>query len=60
MSLKTLNWPYNESLLLTDETEFKNIINNPLYNKNNIKNYANTADITTFNNKDKDEIRKDI
>lgn len=58
MSLKTLNWPYNESLLLTDETEFKNIINNPLYNKNNIKNYANTADITTFNNKDKDEISK--
>lgn len=56
MSLKTLNWPYNESLLLTDETEFKNIINNPLYNKNNIKNYANTADITTFNNKD--EIKK--
>ena len=60
MSLKTLNWPYNESLLLTDETEFKNIINNPLYNKNNIKNYANTADITTFNNKDKDEIKKVI
>lgn len=60
MSLKTLNWPYNESLLLTDETEFKNIINNPLYNKNNIKNYANTADITTFNNKDKDEIKKII
>ena len=60
MSLKTLDWPYNESLLLTDETEFKNIINNPLYNKNNIKNYANTADITTFNNKGKDEIKRDI
>ena len=59
-SLKTLEWPYNESLLLTDETEFNNRINNPLYNKNDIKNYANTADITTFNNKDKDEIRKDI
>lgn len=59
-SLKTLEWPYNESLVLTDETEFNNRINNPLYNKNDIKNYANTADITTFNNKDKDEIRKDI
>lgn len=59
-SLKTLEWPYNESLLLTDETEFNNRINNPLYNKNDIKNYANTADITTFNNKDKDEIKKDI
>ena len=59
-SLKTLEWPYNESLLLTDETEFNNIKNNPLYNKNNIKNYANTADITTFNNKDKDEIKKVI
>ena len=59
-SLKTLEWPYNESLLLTDETEFNNRINNPLYNKNDIKNYANTADITTFNNKDKDEIKKVI
>ena len=59
-SLKTLEWPYNESLLLTDETEFNNIKNNPLYNKNDIKNYANTADITTFNNKDKDEIKKVI
>ena len=39
-SLKTLEWPYNESLLLTDETEFNNRINNPLYNKNDIKNYA--------------------
>ena len=57
-SLKTLEWPYNESLLLTDETEFNNRINNPLYNKNNIKNYANTADIKTFDNKDKDEISK--
>ena len=59
-SLKTLEWPYNESLLLTDETEFNNRKNNPLYNKNDIKNYANTADITTFNNKDKDEIKKVI
>lgn len=55
-SLKTLEWPYNESLLLTDETEFNNRINNPLYNKNDIKNYANTTDIKTFDNKDKDEI----
>lgn len=59
-SLKTLEWPYNESLLLTDETEFNNRINNPLYNKNDIKNYANTADVTTFNNKDKEEIERDI
>ena len=57
-SLKTLEWPYNESLLLTDETEFNNRKNNPLYNKNDIKNYANTADIKTFDNKDKDEISK--
>lgn len=59
-SLKTLEWPYNESLLLTDETEFNNRINNPLYNKNDIKNYANTADITTFNTEDKGEIKKVI
>lgn len=59
-SLKTLEWPYNESLLLTDETEFNNRINNPLYNENSITNYANTADIKTFDNKDKDEIRNDI
>lgn len=59
-SLKTLEWPYNESLLLTDETEFNNRINNPLYNENSTTNYANTADIKTFDNKDKDEIRNDI
>lgn len=60
MSLKKLTWPYNESLELTDETEFKNIINNPLYNKNHIKNYANTANKDTFDKKTDDEIRKTI
>ena len=61
MSLKTLNWPYNESLLLTDETEFKNIINNPLYNENGITNYAKTSDPSTFGkNITKDMIRENI
>lgn len=59
-SLKTLNWPINESLLLTDETVFKNIINNPLYNEHDIKNYASTADPTTFNTNDLAEIKKII
>lgn len=59
MSLKKLTWPYNEPLQLTDETEFKNIINNPLYNKNHITNYANTANKDTFGKTD-DDIRKII
>lgn len=60
-SLKTLNWPINESLLLTDETEFKNIINNPLYtNENKIKNYASTADPSTFNTNDLNKIKEII
>lgn len=54
MSLKKLTWPYNEPLQLTDETEFKNIINNPLYNKNHITNYANTANKDTFGKTDND------
>lgn len=59
-SLKTLNWPINESLLLTDETIFKNIINNPLYNEHDIKNYASTADPTTFNTNDLNKIKEII
>ena len=48
-SLGILDWPVEDGgLLLTDETEFKNIINNPLYNENGITNYAKTSDPSTF------------
>lgn len=49
-SLGILAWPENESLILTDDETFNAIKNNPTYSKNNIKNYANTADIKTFKN----------
>lgn len=61
-SLGILDWPVEDGgLLLTDETEFKNIINNPSYNKNGITNYANTSDPSTFGkNKNKEDIKNTI
>lgn len=59
-SLKTLEWPCNEPLALTDEEEFNNIINNPTYSKNNIINYANTADLTTFNTSNQQATYKNV
>ena len=61
-SLGILDWPVEDGgLLLTDETEFKNIINNPLYNENGITNYAKTSDPSTFGkNITKDMIRENI
>lgn len=48
-SLGTLTWPVEDGgLLLTDETIFNSIKNNPLYNEHGIINYANTADPKTF------------
>jgi hypothetical protein len=61
-SLGILDWPVEDGgLLLTDETEFKNIINNPSYNKNGITNYANTSDPSTFGkDKNKEDIKNTI
>ena len=61
-SLGILEWPVEDGgLLLTDETEFKNIINNPSYNKNGITNYANTSVPSTFGkNITKETIKKNI
>lgn len=61
-SLGSLDWPVEDGgLLLTDETEFENIINNPSYNKNGITNYANTSVPSTFGkNITKETIKKNI
>lgn len=52
-SLKTQKWPLNESLLITDRTKFDAIINKPSILLNN---YANTADIETFQINKSEEI----